>query len=82
LRLAPRRAPGDRLCFYSDGITEAAIPERSMLGSAGLLRLIEDARACSLNECVERFMDSVRRWCASKAFDDDISLLALEIPDL
>jgi sigma-B regulation protein RsbU (phosphoserine phosphatase) len=74
-------APGDRLFFYSDGITEATNAEGSMLGSTGLLRLIEDARAFSLNECVERSMDGLRRWCAPRAFDDDISMLALEIPD-
>ena len=74
-------APGDRLFFYSDGITEAANAERSMLGPEGLLRLIEDARALSLDECVARCMDGLRRWCAPTAFDDDVSLLALEIPD-
>ena len=72
--------PGDRLFFYSDGITEAANAERSMLGPEGLLRLIEDARALSLDECVARCMDGLRRWCAPTAFDDDVSLLALEIP--
>ncbi len=74
-------APGDRLFFYSDGITEAANPEGSMLGSGGLLRLIEDARALPLDECVARCMDDLRRWCTPAAFEDDISLLALEIPD-
>jgi hypothetical protein len=28
-----------------------------------------------------RFMDGLRRWCAPRAFDDDISMLALETPD-
>ncbi len=74
-------APGDRLFFYSDGITEAANPENSMLGSEGLLRLIEDARGVSLNECVKQCMDNLRRWCAPTTFRDDISLLALERRD-
>ena len=52
-----------------------------MLGSEGLLRLIEDARAMPLDQCVARCMDDLRRWCTPTPFEDDISLLALEIPD-
>ncbi len=72
--------PGDRLYFYSDGITEAVNSQGVMLQAEGLIRLIEDNQAGSLNDALASCVEEFKRWCDSVPFTDDISLLALEIP--
>jgi sigma-B regulation protein RsbU (phosphoserine phosphatase) len=72
--------PGDRVFFYSDGITEAKNRQASMLGSEGLVRLIDACRDRPLNDCLSDCMQSLRKWSDSVPFDDDISMLAVEMP--
>ena len=71
--------PGDRVFFYSDGITEARNQQGSMLGSEGLVRLIDACRDRTLDECVAQCLQGLRSWSEPVPFDDDISLLAAEI---
>ncbi len=73
-------SPGDRLYFYSDGITEAVNGQGAMLQSEGLIRLLEGNQAGSLNDALARCIEEFKRWCDTVPFTDDISLLALEIP--
>ena len=74
-------SPGDRLYFYSDGITEATNKHGAMLDTEGLIRLVEESRGLPLNENLVAFIDKLRRWCTPLSFADDVSLLALELPD-
>jgi len=72
--------PGDRLYFYSDGITEAKNGQKAMLETEGLIQLIEETRAGSLEENVSECIDNLKRWCGPSPFADDVSLLVLEVP--
>jgi sigma-B regulation protein RsbU (phosphoserine phosphatase) len=72
--------PGDRLFFYSDGITEAANTDKQMLQTEGLIELIEKTRTVPLVESLSTCVAEVRRWCGPVPIDDDISLLAVEMP--
>jgi serine phosphatase RsbU (regulator of sigma subunit) len=72
--------PGDRVFFYSDGITEAKNKQGSMLDSKGLLRLIDACGDVSLRECLTECMQGLRSWSEPVPFNDDISMLAVEIP--
>jgi len=71
--------PGDRLYFYSDGITEARNADDAMLETDGMIRLIEQSRTRPLDENVAVCVEDLRRWCASVPLGDDVSLLALEV---
>ena len=51
----------------------------TMLGSDGLVRLIDACRDRPLDECVAQCLDGLRSWSKSVPFNDDISLLAAEI---
>jgi sigma-B regulation protein RsbU (phosphoserine phosphatase) len=73
--------PGDRLYFYSDGITEAANGENVMLQPEGFIQLIERTRGSSLSESLITCIEELKRWCDPATFADDISVLALEMPD-
>jgi sigma-B regulation protein RsbU (phosphoserine phosphatase) len=78
--LSVQLASGDRLYFYSDGITEATNDRGEMLKTAGLSQLIENTRANSLSEDLASCIVELKRWCGPVPFADDISLLALEMP--
>jgi len=52
-----------------------------MLGSAGFVRLLEASAEQPLNDCIVASMKALKRWSDPVPFADDISLLALEMPD-
>ena len=73
-------APGDRILLYTDGFTEAVLPDGSLLEEDGLLSLV----ASVPNECFgPDFLDALyntlkRDIVASADVDDDISAALLE----
>ncbi len=74
--------PGDRLYFFSDGVTEAANERDEMLDTEGLIALIESTRTSSLSEGLATCVEELKRWCDPVPFSDDVSLLAVELPKI
>lgn len=72
--------PGDRLYLYSDGITEAFNSQGVMLGTARFISMIERTRTSSLATGLAACVEEVKRWCDTVPLEDDISLLAFELP--
>ena len=72
--------PGDRLYFFSDGVTEAANERDEMLDTEGLIELIEGTRTSSLSDGLAACVKEIKRWCDPVPFSDDVSLLAFELP--
>lgn len=70
-------APGDRIYFYTDGVTEALDAEEVEFGPARLMAEIDRARDLPLLEGLERVADAVRAW-SNGGPGDDVSLLAIE----
>ncbi len=73
--------PGDRVYFFSDGITEAFNEQGKMLETDGLIQLIERARTRPLNDALATCVEELKRWCDPVPLGDDLSLLVLELPD-
>lgn len=71
--------PGDRVYFYSDGITEAMNDKQEMLENEGLSSLIESHRVGTLRDDVSSLMTAFAGWCGATPFGDDISILTLEV---
>jgi phosphoserine phosphatase RsbU/P len=71
--------PGDRLYFYSDGVTEAMNPEEESFGAERLLETLRRGFDNSIEESLSLLMETLRQWCAGAPHGDDISLLAVEI---
>lgn len=72
-------SPGDRLIFYSDGLTECRLRDGSMLQPEGLVRL---ARASSGGMAAE-FLDDLfwnlsQEMAPGAPLDDDVSAIVLE----
>ena len=70
--------PGDRVYFYSDGITEALNPSGEQLGVERLLMWLSDFRDLPLQEGVGVLMTSVEEWQSHQPIQDDVSLVALQ----
>ncbi len=72
-------APGDRMHLYSDGVTEAMNRKRELFGVPRLLESLECHGGCPLAECQDKLMAALEEFRGSARFNDDISLLSLEV---
>ncbi len=71
-------APGERLYFYSDGIIEAAAPDKEQFGVERLKDCLNNARELSLAESLDKVCHELEIWTIGRGCNDDVSLLALE----
>ncbi len=73
-----RLEPGQRLFFYSDGLTEAMNAEQDMYGDERLHELLANCGECTLEDLRRRVMDDVAAFTAGRPLDDDLTLLLVE----
>jgi sigma-B regulation protein RsbU (phosphoserine phosphatase) len=71
--------PGDRLVLYSDGIVECANGQGAPFGEDRLLRYLRNASLKPLDQLLAGLETEMEDWHGSAEFDDDVSLLALEL---
>ncbi len=72
-----RVEPGDVLCLYSDGITEAVGPDDVEFGFDRLARLLADAREAPLDELMRQIDREVSAHAGGLAQGDDQTVLLL-----
>ncbi len=70
--------PGDRLLFYTDGLTESLDAEGRQLGVAGLAEIAAEAMAVELFEMADHVLDRVTRHNWGPA-EDDKTLIVAEV---
>ena len=70
---------GDRLFLYSDGITECESPNGELLGNERLGLFVEQTRHLKVSEVIRQLDERIRLWHGGDGFEDDISLLVLEM---
>ena len=70
--------PGERLFFYSDGITECVSPDGEMFGEDRLLELIRKERESTIEEIIGNIQSVMIDFRGSSVFEDDLSLLIIE----
>ena len=70
---------GTRLVLFSDGVTECADREGAQLEVTGLSELLRKGADEPLELMVERVKAAVAMRRGTRGFDDDISLLAIEM---
>lgn len=72
-------SPGDRLLFYSDGFTEAVMPDGSLLDEDGLADLIEDARGLTGRAFLDALYNGLMtRMSDDNDLSDDVSAIMLD----
>ncbi|AUX93464.1 PP2C family protein-serine/threonine phosphatase [Mixta gaviniae] len=73
--------PGDRLCLYSDGITECESPQHELFGQARLAQLLAQAADAPLAQLFPRVSNALTQWRGQGGgadIADDISLFIIE----
>jgi sigma-B regulation protein RsbU (phosphoserine phosphatase) len=73
-------APGDQLFLYSDGVPEAMDEQLNEFGEERMVEVISRSRTEPVIEGVAKLCDSVETWCRPKGLQDDVSILAVEVP--
>ncbi len=70
--------PGDRLIFFTDGLTEVFNEHDEMLGVEGLEALVLQSAKRTLPEMREEIVDGVTAW-RHGSLTDDVSLVLVEV---
>jgi serine phosphatase RsbU (regulator of sigma subunit) len=69
--------PGDRLFLYTDGVTEANDPDRTLFGDERLARAMENLRHLPGRELIDAVIRSVDEFAKTAPQFDDITCLTL-----
>ncbi|MCZ6818809.1 MAG: PP2C family protein-serine/threonine phosphatase, partial [Calditrichaeota bacterium] len=72
--------PGDRIYFYSDGITET-MRNDEQFGVDRLKKLAQQDSSESLKNHLDSIVNDVQKFGGSEKFADDISIMAIEIKE-
>lgn len=70
---------GDRLIIYSDGITECLNSNDEMFGVHRLLDFFQKNKTLPIQEIVQALSEQMSIWRGGKPYEDDISMLILEM---
>ncbi len=72
--------PGDRLVFYTDGVSEAVGPGGDMFGEERLYELVAGLpKTLSAREVADRIVAELRAFLAGTEAGDDITLMVLRV---
>ncbi len=69
---------GDRLIFYSDGVTESMNAAGELFGNARLLQTLRSPSDQTVDTTLSEILDHVNAWIGDAPIHDDLSLLAVE----
>ena len=72
---------GDRIYLYSDGIPEAHETEGEQWGNERLALKLFEVLGQDLDAGLPDVLETVRQWQGGPHFDDDVSILGVEITD-
>lgn len=70
---------GDRLVLYSDGITECINKNKEQFSEERLMKLLIEGVDLPLQELKNKIEQSLRHWKGGNDFEDDVTLLAMEM---
>ncbi|HEU5089658.1 MAG TPA: PP2C family protein-serine/threonine phosphatase, partial [Roseiflexaceae bacterium] len=70
--------PGDVLCLYTDGVTEAMNPRRQLFGEERLIEVLRHTYHLAPEQIVSRILDAVHGFTAGAAQHDDITLVVIK----
>jgi sigma-B regulation protein RsbU (phosphoserine phosphatase) len=72
--------PGDRIFLYSDGLNESMDEQGEMFGFERLAETLAENHGIPLDEAVKSTLAKIRSVAGDEGIDDDLTLLAIEVP--
>lgn len=72
-------APGDRLLFYTDGVSEAVNEKGEEFGTDRIMDVLRSVPEGSASGLIEAMMDAVVRFRGKAEQNDDLTLMAVKI---
>ncbi len=70
---------GDRIYLYSDGVLECENAQEEFYGLNRFKQLLETTADQSLSQSLEIIHSSIKRWGNNESFDDDVTILAIQL---
>jgi PAS domain S-box-containing protein len=70
---------GDRIIFYTDGITECINQEREIFGDEGFLDFIRQYRVLEPQEFSRQLIATLHKFASSDHFNDDLTMIVLDV---
>jgi serine phosphatase RsbU (regulator of sigma subunit) len=70
--------PGDVICFYTDGVTEAMDARRQLFDEERLAEVVRRSHHLSPDDILNRIIDAVTNFSGSTPQADDITLVVLK----
>jgi sigma-B regulation protein RsbU (phosphoserine phosphatase) len=70
--------PGDVLCFYTDGVTEAMDSRRRLFGEERLIEVLRRSHDLPPDQIIARIIDAVTNFSAGAPQADDITMVVLK----
>ncbi|HEX9744018.1 MAG TPA: SpoIIE family protein phosphatase [bacterium] len=74
-----RVEPGDKLIFYTDGVTDAQNPDGQRFGREAFMSSVEKACLRSVDNIIDTLLDDVHKFSSGAEPFDDIGIMAVEI---
>jgi serine phosphatase RsbU (regulator of sigma subunit)/CheY-like chemotaxis protein len=74
--------PGDKLFLYSDGLTECADARSIRFSREKLIFIVGETISRKVRDAAARVKKEVIEWRGKDSFDDDVSLMAIEMVEL
>lgn len=71
--------PGDKMLIYTDGIYEMTNDQDQIFGSTRLQKYLLETVELPLHQWIDRLYDYVLVYSGQTAYEDDITLVALEV---
>lgn len=70
---------GDRIFFYTDGLTEIENTAGKLLGYEGLMLLLQESRRNSISDTMDELVKMFREYNPNIRISDDIVLIGVEV---
>lgn len=71
--------PGDRVCFYTDGLVEARNEIGEMFGTDRLTDCVQAFGRRPAGELLQGLLEELRTFCGSARLTDDLTVVVLEV---
>ncbi len=72
---------GDRIIIYSDGVIEVKDKNNNDFGTERLIMALDETKNLELKSNIENVVKKISEWNGKPYFDDDVSILGVEIKD-